>query len=84
MQRTNEARRFLQDGEGAIVSVGFWHRHSAELQLWAETNTRQRFTCAGTELTYVGVCAGEHHKKELSQMALVAELRELPGPQVQL
>lgn len=28
-QRTNEKRQFLQDGEGAIVGVGLWHRHSA-------------------------------------------------------
>lgn len=59
MQGTNEERRFLQDREGAIVSVGLWHGHTLELLLWAETNARQRLVCAATELTYV--CAGVHH-----------------------
>ena len=39
-QGTNEKRQFLQDGEGVVVRVGLWHRHSAEPLLWAETSTR--------------------------------------------
>ena len=58
MQRTNKERPFLQDGEGAIVGVGPWLRHSVELLLCTQTNTRQRLVFAGTELTYVDGCGG--------------------------
>ena len=58
MQRTNEERRFLHDGEGAVVGVRFWLRHSVELLLWAENNTRQCLIFAATELTYADVCGG--------------------------
>jgi len=50
-QRTNEERQFLQDGEGAVVGVGLWHRHSVEPLLCTETSTRQRLIFADTELT---------------------------------
>ena len=33
IQGTNEERRFLQDSEGAIVSVRLWHGHTLELPL---------------------------------------------------
>lgn len=30
MQRANEERQFLQDGEGAIIGAGLWYWHSVE------------------------------------------------------
>lgn len=53
MQRRNEEREFLHDGERAVVAVGHELRHSAQPLLWTETCARQRPICAGTQLADV-------------------------------